>query len=263
MDLRSLSHTAERARELGGITVSTTLHPEGSQLAAHYHERAYFCFVTTGRFEERAGGSAHRCAAGTLVFHPPGDVHGDSFAAATRCLNLELSAGFGLTSGALRDAFARRDQRRALGLASLARRVQRELGAGDPASGLALQGLTLELAAEWMRVEPAARRPAWIDEVLRIVRAQYATSIDCRELAARVGVHPVRLSREFRRAHGTTITALVTRLRVDHAAHLLRTTRRPLAAIALDAGFADQSHLAKVFRRHLGTTCARYRAGDR
>jgi AraC family transcriptional regulator len=76
-------------------------------------------------------------------------------------------------------------------------------------------------------------------------------------------VHPVRLSREFRRAHHVTMTELITTLRVEQAAHLLRTTERGLAAIALDTGFADQSHLAKVFRRHTGTTCARYRAGER
>ena len=197
------------------------------------------------------------------MFHPPGDVHADAFDAATTCLNIELPAELGLARAEFGDAFRRRDQRRALGLSALGRRIRRELRRCDAASGLALQGLVLELAAEWSRIDASVRRPAWLDEAHRIVHAEYAIGIDCRDIADRIGVHPVRLSREFRRAHGVTMTDLAIQLRVDHAARLLRTTRRPLAAIALDAGFVDQSHLAKLFRRHTGTTCARYRRGDR
>jgi len=263
MHPRSLTDAAQQARELGGLTISQTVHAAGSLLAPHYHERAYFCLVTAGRFEERAGGGSHRCAADVVVFHPPGDVHADAFDVATRCLNIELPAELGLARAELGDTFRRRDQRRALGLTALGRRIHRELGRSDAASGLALQGLVFELAAEWSRIDPSTRTPAWLGEVFRIVHAEYATGIDCRAIAARVGVHPVQLSREFRRAYHVTMTELAIQLRVEHAAHLLRTTQRPLAAIALDAGFVDQSHLAKLFRRHTGTTCARYRHGDR
>ena len=263
MEPRWLSDDAQHARKIGGLTISTTLHAAGSALAPHYHEREYFCFVTAGRFEERAGGAAHRCAAKTIVFHPPGDVHADVFAAPTRCLNIELPPELGLAQAELGDAFRRRDQRRALGLAVLGHRIERELGRADAGSGLALQGLVFELAAAWIRIDASGRRPAWLDKAVQIVRAEYATGVDCRDIAARLGVHPVRLSREFRRAHHMTMTELAIQLRVAHAAHLLRTTKRTLAAIALDAGFADQSHLAKWFRRRKGTTCARYRAGER
>jgi len=263
MEPRLLIDAAQHAREAGGVTISTTHHAAGSALASHYHEREYFCVVVAGRFEERAGGTAHRCAANTIVFHPPGDVHADVFAAPTRCLNIELPPELGLARGELADGFCRRDQRRALGLTALGRRIQRELRRADAGSGLALQGLVFELAAAWIRIDASGRRPAWLDQAARIVRAEYATGVDCRDIAARLGVHPVRLSREFRRAHHMTMTELAIQLRVDHAAHLLRTTTRTLAAIALDAGFADQSHLARWFLRRMGTTCARYRAGDR
>jgi AraC family transcriptional regulator len=263
MDRRSLIDEAQRAVQVGGFTISQTIHPAGSALAPHYHDLDYFCVVTSGRFEERAGGGSHRCAVGTVVFHPRGDVHADAFDTATRCLNVELPADLGLASRGLGDAFARRDERRGPGLAVLAHRLRRELRAADPAAPLALHGLVLELAAEWVRAPASGRRPAWVAEALRIVRDEYALGIDCREIAARVGVHPVRLSREFRIAYRVTMTELAQRLRVEHAARLLRTTRRPLAAIALDAGFSDQSHLARMFRRHTGTTCARYRNGER
>jgi AraC family transcriptional regulator len=239
--------------------VSATDHAPRAQLAAHYHERAYFCFVARGQFAERAGGGAHACGAGTLIFHPPGDVHADSFGEPTRCLNIELPAEL---TGAL-PGFARRDQRHAPAITALAHQIAHELTADDPASGLALNGLVLELAAAWARLAPASRQPAWVAEAHRIVHAEFASGVECRAIAARLGVHPVQLAREFRRAYRVTMTDLIIQLRVDHAAHLLRTTARPLAAIALEAGFTDQSHLARWFRRRLATTCTAYRTAHR
>lgn len=259
IDPRSLIHVAEQARQLGGYVVSATRHAERARLAAHYHERAYFCFVARGRFEERAGGSGFVCGEGTLVYHPPGDVHADAFSEATRCVNIELPDELGLTSGKLGARFARREQRSAPSVAALVERIEGELRTADDASGLALQGLVLELAAAWARLEPATRRPVWLEEAHRIVRAEFASGVECRAIAARLGVHPVQLAREFRRAYRLTMTELMIQLRVEHAAHLLRTTQRSLAAIALDAGFTDQSHLARRFRRQFQTTCGRYR----
>jgi AraC family transcriptional regulator len=48
--------------------------------------------------------------------------------------------------------------------------------------------------------------------------------------------------------------------RLERAKTLLRRTREPLAAIAQEAGFADQSHLTQMFRREIGVTPGRFRA---
>ncbi len=259
---RNLVDDALSVREIGDLTISTTVHAAGMELSPHQHRRAYFCFVSAGRFVERSGARGHHCGAGTLVFHPAGDVHDDRFAAPTRCLNVELPPSWELERGELAGAFVRRGQRRELGLTALARRVQQELRRGDAAAGLAIQGLVLELAAEWSRAEldRAPMRRPWLAEAVRILRAEFRSGLEFRDIARRVGVHPVRLSREFRRAQRMTMTEFVLRLRVEYASRLLTSTAWPLASIAAEAGFADQSHLAKVFRRYTGTTCARFRA---
>jgi AraC family transcriptional regulator len=41
---------------------------------------------------------------------------------------------------------------------------------------------------------------------------------------------------------------------------LMPRTRQPLASIALEAGFTDQFHLTRVFRRETGMTPGRFRA---
>lgn len=260
MHSRRLADDAEHLREAAGLTLSTTLHPGGAVLARHTHERAYFCYVVRGCFDELIGPASHQCGAGTLVYHPAGDVHADRFVAATRCLNVELPPGWKDGAGQLA-AFQRRDQRSDPHLSMLAERLHHEFQRNDAASSLALEGLSLELAAEWSRSEPdLGRHPSWLAEAVRIVGAEFRGGVELRDVAARVGVHPVQLSRTFHRHLRMTMTEFIARLRVEHAARLLKTSTLPLAAIALEAGFADQSHLSKVFRRYVGTTCGRFRA---
>ena len=82
-------------------------------------------------------------------------------------------------------------------------------------------------------------------------------------IAAEVGVHPATLSRGFRRAYGCTPGQLQRRLRLEFAAHELSTTDRPLATIAQQAGFYDQSHFTNAFRRQLGASPLQYRRAMR
>jgi AraC family transcriptional regulator len=52
----------------------------------------------------------------------------------------------------------------------------------------------------------------------------------------------------------------VRQLRLDFACAQLTSGRHSLAAIAQAAGFADQSHFTRVFRRRMGLTPGAYRA---
>ena len=53
------------------------------------------------------------------------------------------------------------------------------------------------------------------------------------------------------------------RLRLEAAASQLRHSRESIGRIALDCGFADQSHLTRAFSLHFGVPPARYRQAHR
>jgi len=56
-----------------------------------------------------------------------------------------------------------------------------------------------------------------------------------------------------------TIGEFVRKLRIEHACAQLLKGDFPLAAIALQAGFVDQSHFSKVFKLYVGMTPHKYR----
>jgi AraC family transcriptional regulator len=75
------------------------------------------------------------------------------------------------------------------------------------------------------------------------------------------GMNPFYFARAFRRQFGETPHRFVLRRRIDRAKRLLRETETPLVEIALNCGFASQSHFASVFHRHVGATPSQYRKG--
>lgn len=86
-----------------------------------------------------------------------------------------------------------------------------------------------------------------------------AEPVTLAELAQQARVSRFQLLRGFAREVGTTPHAYQVQRRVTLARQLLDAGRCPSDA-ALGAGFADQSHLTRAFRRQFGVTPARYRA---
>jgi AraC-like DNA-binding protein len=118
-----------------------------------------------------------------------------------------------------------------------------------------------------LTVEPGAAlnaRPSGdprLDLLVTRLEASLAEHHSLRRAAALVSCHPIHLARIFRRRYGCSLGDFRNRRRIDHAVAALVGERPPhLAALAVDLGFADQSHLTRVFRRHVGCApgaCAR------
>ena len=84
-------------------------------------------------------------------------------------------------------------------------------------------------------------------------------SVSLGELAALSRTSRFQLLRGFFREMGTTPHAYLVQRRVTLARQLLAAGETPAQA-AIEAGFADQSHMTRAFVRYLGITPARYRA---
>jgi AraC-like DNA-binding protein len=73
-------------------------------------------------------------------------------------------------------------------------------------------------------------------------------------LAAVLGVSPYRLSRAFTRTLGVSVTRYRNRVRVGRVVDRLAAGESGLAVLAADLGFADQAHLCRTVRAHVGHT---------
>jgi AraC family transcriptional regulator len=115
----------------------------------------------------------------------------------------------------------------------------------------------LEDASQQLQREPAQ----WIGRITQ--RLTEDTTLRISDLAREASRHPSWVGSAYRHATGEGLQETTARLRVERAARLLRETGEPFAAIAFEAGFCDQSHMNRTFRRVLGRSPAAIREDRR
>jgi AraC-like DNA-binding protein len=86
----------------------------------------------------------------------------------------------------------------------------------------------------------------------------YACNVSLRELSHVSGIGRYWLIKAFKTAYGIPPYAYLTNVRVRHALRLLRDGME-IAEVALACGFADQSHLSRMFKRSTGLTPGRFK----
>jgi AraC family transcriptional regulator len=117
-------------------------------------------------------------------------------------------------------------------------------------------------AADLLSVRETARdrtAPAWLTRIKEGIETVSLASVDVAAQARAAGVHPAHASRLFRRCFGASITEHAQTHCVRRALARLGRTDHTLSDIALAAGFYDQSHMTRVFRRVTGITPGAHR----
>lgn len=246
--------TSRRSRRAGPFDVSAVAFSPGERLRWHAHPRACVAVVVVGAVRKQFAGSCADAREATLVTMPAEEPHEDVFGAdGAEIVVVEPERDVVASVSSVQDWH---------GL-MLAHRIASELAVDDAFSSLALEGLALELTAVAGR-GPASRQPErWLKRAYELLHERFRELPTAAEVAACVGVHPSHLARCFRAHYGESLGGCVRRLRLDWAAAELVRSDVPLAGLAVDAGFVDQSHFTRAFRARFGITPGRYRAAHR
>jgi AraC family transcriptional regulator len=96
--------------------------------------------------------------------------------------------------------------------------------------------------------------PERLQRVRAYVEAHLDDDLSLTVLADIACLSPYHFSCSFKHAIGVGPQRYVIQRRLERVKRLLRQTHQPLALIAQEAGFADQSHLTQMFRREMGVT---------
>jgi AraC-like DNA-binding protein len=107
---------------------------------------------------------------------------------------------------------------------------------------------------------PAARDPVLADRLRELLDAHVVDGLTLDDAAARLHAHPTHLIRAFTRRHGLPPHRYLTGRRVELARRLLLDGRAP-SGVAVEAGFYDQAHLTRHFKRMVGVGPARFARG--
>jgi AraC family transcriptional regulator len=252
-----------RWRRVGGLVLAEVKYAPGQRVPRHVHAHARFVLVLKGGMTEIRGDDSDTHVSSTLLFRPAHEPHSYIVSpAGAVCLVVDVDEGWVararqharlLThSAAFRGGF----------VLHLAHRLYGEFLMRDEVSRLVIESLALGVLAEASRT--AARRaerpaPAWLARARALIERNFAEPLRLRSVAGRVGVHPVHLARTFRRVYQTTFAGYLRQVRLEFARQELAVSTSSLGDIAAAAGFCDQSHFSRSFKRYTGLTPAEYR----
>ena len=243
----------------GAVVLSELCQPVARSVPRHEHELAYVTIVLHGDYMEGDRGKLDELRPFTAVFNPVGVAH---------------STVIGPAGVSLFTVEFRLENLRELDL-RLPEQTTFDGGAGtmlwpglrlfsafkNDSDGLPLEGHVFELLDAITELDRSREKtpPRWLTRVKDRLHAEFRDRLRMRDLAREAGVHPVHLARTFRRFEKRTPGEYQQRLQLRAACELLHNPERPLADIAADCGFSDQSHLTRKFRRFAATTPSRLR----
>ena len=254
--------TTSQSLTASGFRFTEKAYSSCARLPTHAHELSHFCFVLAGNYRERIAGRIFERAPSALVYYPPDVSHGEEHFTSGRHFLVEVDFksleivrdyGAGLNEPVLLDTNSS---------LWLAHRMYQEFSDRDEFSPLALEGISTELLIAASRKDQRKTErnpPAWLGRLKEFLRQNFSEPPGLNELAKAVEVHPTHLARVFRQFERCTVGDYIREVRIDYARRRLTESREPLVQIALTAGFADQTHFTRSFKRVTGMTPTEFR----
>lgn len=106
---------------------------------------------------------------------------------------------------------------------------------------------------------PNKKNSPYVMAAMNWMQAHYAKPQNLEEMSREIGISFSHLSRQFYKEQGITPIQHLTRLRVEHAVHLLLNTNMTIQKIAEDCGFSCGNYFAKVYKKALHVNPKEYR----
>ncbi len=257
-----------KSRNIDGAAFLFMDAPRPEHCGVHAHGVVLGSFLLRGRIvevDERRRKS--ECGPYTLHVTPPGMRHAhliQSPRVTTLCFSLEMKLLNQFEAEAR--VFDEPITARRSSVIALAPKIQREVLASDTASDLVLYGLLYELVGELARrndTKLSQDAPLWLKRAKEMLHDLWNQNVSIEEIATSVGVHPSHLNRVFRTHMRQTPGEYLRHVRMERSTREVLISDLPLKAIAAKAGFADQAHFTREFRRHHGVSPTEMRRAAR
>lgn len=244
----------------GPFRISRIDYPPGIRQPPHAHEAFGLTLVLAGDIRESSRSREETGSALSVVVKPAGLTHADEIGPrGARTLQVAFAPG---TAREL-SAVAPVDRWRWLHGRAPAGPLVRLASAlrGPDTTEDELEERVLEAVGRIADDDPGSGDPpGWLSRVKEALDDELYSGVTVRELARRTGVHPVSVSRAFRRHYGRSITEYRRLERVRRAAAAIASSPSDLSRVAHRTGFADHAHLCREFRRTTGLTPSRFRS---
>lgn len=233
--------------------VTTTLYLKAvCEDRLHSHHNATISFLYQGAdVEYRKRADQYKRKAGDIFFYDSGEPHKTiSTLQTSKNVNIELR-----NSRFLKDNCSTVNLQKLISndieANLIAVKILKEMTIADDYSPIALESLCLDLTALSNRVQSNIK-PAWVSLIAEVLDDNWQQKYSLSELSEIAGVHPITISKNFRRYFLCSLGEYVRKIKIRNSIPLIKNSKMSLTEIAYTCGFADQSHFIRNFKAYTG-----------
>ncbi|WP_422859394.1 helix-turn-helix transcriptional regulator [Flagellimonas sp. S174] len=227
----------------------------------HYHENPYFMFVLGGNVKDLNKKGSRLCPSGSFLFLNWQEIHKNTKESShAKGFHIELDRNWfkekeldlGLWEGSKMITHPNSHHTLA--------KIYYEFKVDDVFTSLALDALVYQLCDSLWENDKHIHKmePGWI-KTLEDLIYDGEDILSLENLAAKLGIHPVHLSRSFPKYRNVTLGEYIRMHKIKKSLPALINSKFSLTQIAYYSGFSDQSHYTRTFKKYFNTTPLVYR----
>ncbi|PWJ35022.1 helix-turn-helix transcriptional regulator [Sediminitomix flava] len=222
----------------------------------HSHEDIHLSLILQGGNLESRKNQDVQVSPGRIMAYNQGEIHRNRFTAfPSKNLNLEFKSDFFSKNEADFSALTLSNWENEKAYISLIK-VYYELQINDIYSIDTIDSLLQSL---FIKENISSNKPLWLNRLQEIIEDRWDEFIPLDELAATLNIHPVTISKYFKKFYRGTLGDYMRRIKVHRALYYLFHTEMSITEIALRCGFSDHSHMIRIFKLYIGFNPKRIR----
>ncbi len=242
------------------IIITRTEYSQNEDQSWHCHENPFFAYFLKGGNKELRKTDEIKCSAGTLLFYKAGEFHcNKDYISGSRIFHFEIDKNW-FIENKLNPENIRQSEINNLTIKNTFLNIIREFSIRDELSESSVQSLALYLFNLLTRQSDNKKSvPLWKYDFDKIIGEYANNKQSLINLAKKLRVHPVTLSKQFPKYYNCSFGEYLRQLRIEKAISLLAKKTIPISDIAEDCGFSEPSNFIRSFKRQKGITPDAYR----
>lgn len=215
----------------------------------HSHEDIHLSLILQGGNLESRKKDDIQVSSGKIIAYRENEPHRNRFTAfPSKNLNLELKREFFIKNDLTFDNLNVSETKNIDAYLDLIK-IYRELHINDLYT---IDAIQLSLKSLFTNNNTSSFMPAWLKQLREIIEDRWSEFISLDELALLLRVHPVTISKYFKKYYKGTLGDYMRKVKVQKAIYFLLHTDMSITEIAFTCGFSDHSHMIRVFKFYVG-----------
>lgn len=216
----------------------------------HYHENIHLSLILQGGNLESRKKEDLQVSTGQILLYDEGELHCNKYTTfPSKNLNIELSNDFFNQNEIKFDSQKLTNKNTFSSYLKLVN-IYHELNLYDSYTSDSIEIILYDLFSNNLN----RSKPNWLKNLIEIIEDRWNEFIPLNELAYLLNVHPVTISKYFRKYLNCTLGDYMRIVKLKRAFYFLLNSKELITQIAFTCGFSDQSHMTKVFKSYVGFT---------